>query len=70
MPTISAWANELRAVFGAAEINAAIRQHGYYARENGAEVGCRADRSNGGLPEPLATIRPTAEAPQRGPRGR
>ncbi|MBK6403484.1 MAG: hypothetical protein IPN12_00240 [Rhodocyclaceae bacterium] len=70
MPTISAWANELRAVFGAAEINAAIRQHGYYARENGAEVGCRADLSNAVSLEHMVIIRPTAEAPQRGPRGR
>lgn len=44
MPTVAAWIDDLRAAFGADEINAAIRagldgQPTFHARENGQEVG-------------------------------
>lgn len=47
MPTVAAWIDDLRAAFGDAQINAAIRagmdgQPTFYASENGIEIGVRA----------------------------
>lgn len=44
MPTVTAWIDALREVFGVSEINDVIRKGmngtpGFYARENGIEVG-------------------------------
>ena len=41
MPTVSAWADDLRAVFGVAEMNEALRKSGYMARENGRTIDTR-----------------------------
>ena len=39
MPTVSAWADELRAVFGSDSVDAALRRGEFWAREGGVEVG-------------------------------
>lgn len=41
MPTVAAWANDLRAVFGTDEINDALHRHGYYASEGGRTIDTR-----------------------------
>lgn len=41
MPTVSAWADDLRAVFGVAEMNEALRKSGYMASENGRTIDTR-----------------------------
>ncbi len=66
MPQVSAWANELREVFGAEEINAAIKAHGYYAAENGVELGRRVDLTNSVTLTQMVVRKPTPEAPPSG----
>ena len=39
MPTVAAWADELREVFGADSVDPALRRGEFWARENGVEVG-------------------------------
>ena len=41
MPTVKRWADDLRAVFGAADIQAAMRDLGYYASEAGRTIDTR-----------------------------
>lgn len=41
MPTIQRWANDLRSVFGVADMDSAMRQYGYYASEAGRVVDTR-----------------------------
>lgn len=41
MPTVAAWANDLRAVFGTAEMQTALRDLGYYASEGGRVIDTR-----------------------------
>jgi hypothetical protein len=41
MPTVAAWVDELRSVFGADSVDAAMRRGEYWAREGGAEAGTR-----------------------------
>lgn len=41
MSTVSAWADDLRAVFGVAEMNEALRKSGYMASENGRTIDTR-----------------------------
>lgn len=41
MPTVSAWADDLRAAFGVAEMNEALRKSGYMASENGRTIDTR-----------------------------
>ena len=41
MPIIKAFADELRAVFGVDEMNAAMKQHGYLAKEGGRCIDTR-----------------------------
>ena len=39
MPTVAAWADELRAVFGADSIDPALRRGEFWAKEGGLEAG-------------------------------
>ncbi len=41
MPHVKRWADELRAVFGAAEFDAGLRQYGYLAEEGGRRIDTR-----------------------------
>jgi hypothetical protein len=41
MPTVKVWADELRAVFGAAEFNAGLKHFGYLASEGGQTIDTR-----------------------------
>ena len=41
MPTVKAWADDLRAAFGAAEFDAGLRTLGYFAQENGRTIDTR-----------------------------
>lgn len=41
MPTIKRWADDLRSVFGAAEIQEALKSQGYYATEAGRVIDTR-----------------------------
>jgi hypothetical protein len=41
MPTVKVWADELRAVFGAAEFNAGLKRFGYLASEGGQTIDTR-----------------------------
>jgi hypothetical protein len=41
MPTVAAWVDELRSVFGAASVDPALRRGEFYAREAGMEAGTR-----------------------------
>ncbi len=41
MPTVTAWVDELRGVFGADSVDPALRRGEYWAREGGVEVGAR-----------------------------
>lgn len=41
MPTVAAWADDLRAAFGVEEFNAALRKSGYFASENGRAIDTR-----------------------------
>lgn len=50
MPTISGWTNDLRAVFGHAEMQAALRDLGYLASENGRTIDTRKLKLGEGLP--------------------
>ena len=51
-------------------MNESMRRQGFYARESGLVRGAPMDLSNAVSLEHMVIIRPTAEAPQRGPRGR
>lgn len=44
MPTVKRWADELRAVFGAAEVQAGFKSQGYYASEGGRVIDTRPAR--------------------------
>lgn len=57
MPQVSAWANDLRSVFGADEMNSAMRAQGYYARENGVEIGARRYPEDAGITADRMVIR-------------
>ncbi len=41
MPTIKRWADDLRAAFGAAEVQDALKSQGYYASEGGRVIDTR-----------------------------
>lgn len=41
MPHVKRWADDLRAVFGAAEFDAGLRQFGYLANEGGRHIDTR-----------------------------
>lgn len=41
MPTVAAWADDLRTIFGVAEMNEALRKSGYMASENGRTIDTR-----------------------------
>lgn len=41
MPNVKRWADDLRAVFGAAEIQEALKSQGYYASEGGRVIDTR-----------------------------
>ncbi len=41
MPQVKRWADDLRAVFGAAEFDAGLRQFGYLAEEGGRRFDTR-----------------------------
>ncbi len=41
MPTVAAWVDELRSVFGADSVDGALRRGEFWAREGGAEAGTR-----------------------------
>ena len=41
MPTVKRFADDLREAFGAAEIDAALREQGYYASEGGRTIDTR-----------------------------
>jgi hypothetical protein len=41
MPTVAAWVDELRSVFGADSVDPALRRGEFWAREGGAEAGTR-----------------------------
>ncbi len=41
MPSVKRWADDLRAVFGADEMNEALRKSGYMAMENGRSIDTR-----------------------------
>lgn len=66
MPQVSAWADELREVFGAEEIHAAMKAHGFYAAENGIEKGRRLDLTNSVSAAQMVIIKPKPEAAPRG----
>jgi hypothetical protein len=66
MPQVSAWANELREVFGADDVNSAIKTHGYYAAENGVEMGSRVDLTDSVSLAQMVVRKPTPEAAPRG----
>ncbi len=70
MPTVKRWADELRAVFGAGEVQAGFKALGYYASENGRTIDTR--KPSGGTLVSAAdmVIGPQAEAEKRGARGR
>lgn len=73
MPQVSAWANELREVFGAAEMLEAMKTHGYYAREGDVVAGRPFDEGLGIALDQMVIDRPAAPAPliaRRGGRGR
>lgn len=62
MPQVSAWANDLRGVFGADEMAQAMGEQGYFAAENGHEFGARIDESNGVTGDQLVLILPDQQA--------
>lgn len=41
MPTVKRWADDLRAVFGAAEMHEALKSQGYLAQEGGRTIDTR-----------------------------
>lgn len=41
MPTVKRWADDLRAVFGAAEMQGALKSQGYLAQEGGRAIDTR-----------------------------
>lgn len=60
MPTVKAWADDLRAVFGAAEINAGFKSLGYFASEGGRVIDTR--RGPEGIAVPPVLPLPEKEA--------
>jgi hypothetical protein len=62
MPTIKSWVDLLREVFGAAEIDAALRQFGYLASEGGREIDTRKDKAERGFTlAEMVVLRPREE---------
>lgn len=41
MPSVKCWADDLRAAFGAAEMQEALKSQGYYASEGGRVIDTR-----------------------------
>lgn len=69
MPTVATWANDLRAAFGADEINAALRSLGYYASEGGRTIDTRKDVLAEGLPLSRMVVGSLAPAVKKAVRG-
>lgn len=46
LPTVKAWADQLRAAFGAADFDAGLRQFGYFASEGGKTLDTRVLRGD------------------------
>lgn len=70
MPTVKRWADDLRAAFGADEIQAALKSQGYYASEGGRTVDTRVVKFSEGIPVSQLVVGPQAGTLQKGGRGR
>lgn len=69
MPIVSAWTNDLRAVFGRDEMQTALREQGYYASEGGRTIDTRKLKLGEGLPVSMLVIGPQASAQKKVVRG-
>lgn len=69
MPTISRWTDDLRAAFGRDEMQAALREQGYYASEGGRTIDTRKLKFGEGLPVSMLVIGPQASAQKKVVRG-
>ena len=69
MPTVSFWAEDLRAVFGRDEMQATLREQGYYASEGGRTIDTRKVKLGEGLPVSMRVIGPQASAQKKVVRG-
>lgn len=70
MPSVKRWADDLRAAFGADEMQAAMRSQGYYASEGGRTIDTRKPTNGTLVAASDMVIGPQAEAEKRGARGR
>ncbi len=70
MPTVKRWADDLRAAFGADEMQAAMKSQGYYASEGGRTIDTRKPIGGTLISAADMVIGPQAEAEKRGARGR
>ena len=69
MPTIARWTNELREVFGRDEMQATLREQGYYASEGGRTIDTRKLKLGDGLSVSMLVIGPQASAQKKVARG-
>lgn len=70
MPTIKRWADDLRAVFGAAEMQEAMRSQGYLAEEGGRRIDTRQPLGTVLVPASQMVIGPqVSAAAKKGARG-
>lgn len=69
MPTVSSWAEDLRAVFGRDEMQATLREQGYYASEGGRTIDTRKLKLGEGLSVSMLVIGPQASAQKKVARG-
>ena len=66
MPTVKAWADDLRAAFGAAEFDAGLRTQGYFAQEGGRTIDTRPPQTGTAVVVSPLPKQPKPEAPRRG----
>lgn len=67
MQTVGVWADALRAVFGADDFNAGLRQFGYFAREGGRTIDTRKLKLGVGIPVSALVI--SLPSPPKGAHG-
>ena len=70
MPTVKAWADDLRSIFGAAEFDAGLRLRGYLAQENGRTIDTRKPQAGVEVSARNMVIGPLPELNVKAGRGR
>ena len=70
MPTVKAWADDLRGVFGAAEFDAGLREGGFLAIEGGRTVDTRKPLGSIEIPASALVIQRPVAQKQEPVRGR